>query len=295
MREMKKSRGGIHMKITHTLAYKKAFNEYMRHGTPIELSLKAAAQEHPTTHYIWRTRGDNRVRASHAANNGRIFSRDNPPSTGHPGQDHGCRCTAEPYVRGESEFAYQAMLSGAQDSPVKWAGIDFLKHFFSDNPKDKTLSETGHLAGVINFYFYHIFDRGMHTYDRLNAQIIDAARKHSHGAFSYDFNNSYDEFRKYLYVFGGGAVSGVFTGTVRHKNSMLYIQGSVDYHYSDIFTDIFGERQRAIGTSDPAAASPKLLKETEHGGTYYNITGEWRTSYSAEAKADKRTSRYQWD
>ncbi len=95
------------MDITHTLAYKKAFDAYLRRGTPIEWSLKAMAAllERPTTHYIWRTRGDGRVRASHAANNGRIFSWDNPPPMGHPGEDYNCRCTAEPYVRGESEFA----------------------------------------------------------------------------------------------------------------------------------------------------------------------------------------------
>lgn len=83
--------------IVYTPAYKKAFNLYLRRGIPIELSLKAALQEHPTTHYIWRTRGDGKVRASHAANNGRIFSWDNPPPVGHPGEDFGCRCTAEPY------------------------------------------------------------------------------------------------------------------------------------------------------------------------------------------------------
>lgn len=84
--------------IIQTPAYRNAFQLYLRKGVPIELSLKAAAaQEHPTTHYIWRTRGDNKVRAAHAANNGRIFSWDNPPPTGHPGEDYECRCTAEPY------------------------------------------------------------------------------------------------------------------------------------------------------------------------------------------------------
>ncbi len=73
------------MEISRTPAYKKAFNEYLRRGTPIEwslnqaaqrgeLSLKAALPERPTTHYIWRTRGDNKVRAAHAANNGKVFA-----------------------------------------------------------------------------------------------------------------------------------------------------------------------------------------------------------------------------
>ena len=59
--------------IIHISAYAKAFNLYLRKGVPIDLSLKAVAQEHPTTQYIWRTRGDGKVRAAHAANNGRIF------------------------------------------------------------------------------------------------------------------------------------------------------------------------------------------------------------------------------
>lgn len=46
--------------------------------------------------YIWRTQEDDRVRSSHAANNGKIFSFDDPPSTGNPGEDFGCRCWAEP-------------------------------------------------------------------------------------------------------------------------------------------------------------------------------------------------------
>lgn len=84
--------------IIHAPAYKKAFNLYLRKGVPIELSLKAAAvQEHPTTHYIWRTRGGDKVRATHAANNGRIFAWDDPPPTGHPGENYGCRYTAEAY------------------------------------------------------------------------------------------------------------------------------------------------------------------------------------------------------
>ncbi|MDF0604003.1 minor capsid protein [Psychromarinibacter sp. C21-152] len=73
--------------------YRKAFQAYLRKGTPIEWSIK---QERPTTHYIWRTRGDDKVRPSHAANNGQVFAWDDPPETGHPGEDYGCRCTAEP-------------------------------------------------------------------------------------------------------------------------------------------------------------------------------------------------------
>jgi len=47
--------------------------------------------------YTWRTSLDERVRASHRANEGQVFSWNAPPSgTGHPEQDFQCRCTAEP-------------------------------------------------------------------------------------------------------------------------------------------------------------------------------------------------------
>lgn len=129
----------------------------------------------------------------------------------------------------------------------------------------------------------------------MNAQIIDAARKHPSGAFSYEFDNAYTGFRNYLFVFGGGAVSGIFTGTVRHEDGMMYIQGNADYQFRDQFTDPTDERENTIGTSDPAAATQELLDETEYGGTYYDITGEWRTRLGAEAKADEKASRYRWE
>lgn len=48
--------------------------------------------------YVWRTAGDDRVRGTHAHNNGLIFSWNDPPPTGHPGEDFQCRCYAEPII-----------------------------------------------------------------------------------------------------------------------------------------------------------------------------------------------------
>ncbi len=45
--------------------------------------------------YIWRTQGDDQVRADHAAREGRIYSFTKPPLGGHPGQFYNCRCWAE--------------------------------------------------------------------------------------------------------------------------------------------------------------------------------------------------------
>lgn len=47
------------------------------------------------THYQWQTAGDERVRETHAANDGEVFAWDDPPAeTGHPGEDVNCRCVA---------------------------------------------------------------------------------------------------------------------------------------------------------------------------------------------------------
>lgn len=75
--------------------YQKAFVQYLRSGIPIEFLLKTAEPETP--YYIWSTQDDDKVRPSHAANEGRIFAWDNPPATGNPGDEPGCRCMAVPY------------------------------------------------------------------------------------------------------------------------------------------------------------------------------------------------------
>ena len=64
------------------------------YGQLTELRQTAAGVEE----YIRRTAGDERVRASHAILDGQRFSWDDPPSVGHPGEDIGCRCWAEPVI-----------------------------------------------------------------------------------------------------------------------------------------------------------------------------------------------------
>jgi predicted chitinase len=48
--------------------------------------------------YIWRSREDSRVRATHGEYDERVFSWSDPPEGGHPGQGWNCRCTAEPII-----------------------------------------------------------------------------------------------------------------------------------------------------------------------------------------------------
>lgn len=50
--------------------YREAFVKYLGKGTPIRFETKNTK---PTTHYIWRTRRDGKVRSSHAEREGQIF------------------------------------------------------------------------------------------------------------------------------------------------------------------------------------------------------------------------------
>lgn len=276
------------MHIIETPAYRKAFIQYLRKGTAIEISLKAAAGEHPTTHYIWRTQGDDKVRASHAANNGKIFAWDNPPETGYPGDDYNCRCTAEPYVQGSTEFAYQTLISSINDVSPKWTNIDLTRHFYIGGGRGVTLSEIGHLQGVINHYFYRLG-----KYGDVNTQIVDAARKNLGSEFAYDFSNSYG-FEDYLYVFGDGVVSGVFIGSSRYQNGVLVVNGTVEYFYDDTFTDPVDLRELLRGTSDPADAARLQVIVSDFGGSYYPIKDYWKTEFHAEVKLNPEESMYRW-
>ncbi len=54
--------------------------------------------------YEWQTSGDERVRDSHAENDGKVFRWDSPPpETGHPGHDVNCRCVALPRFKLDDE------------------------------------------------------------------------------------------------------------------------------------------------------------------------------------------------
>ena len=60
------------------------------------------------THYRWSTSKDERVRESHAENEGQVFSWDDPPETGHPGFEINCRCVAIPVFDVKQAQAEQA-------------------------------------------------------------------------------------------------------------------------------------------------------------------------------------------
>lgn len=219
---------------------------------------------------------------------GGSFSWDNPPQTGHPGEDYNCRCFAEPYIRGQSEFANQVLVLADTDNPYQWTNVDFSLHFYLGEGRGLSLSQTGHLNGIIEYYFYTL-DR----YDAVNAQIIEEARQRE-GIFGYHFDSTY-EFRPYLYVFGGGTVSGVFTGNVRRDAGMMYINGEVEYFYDDTFTDPLSVRETIRGTSEPEAAYFLERIITDGFGSAFPMRGYWKTKFEAQALLNRRGSTYFWN
>ena len=62
---------------------------------------KLRQQELGVEEYIWQTAGDERVRPTHRAHDGKKFRWDQPPKdTGNPGTDINCRCVAVPVLEG---------------------------------------------------------------------------------------------------------------------------------------------------------------------------------------------------
>lgn len=221
-----------------TAAYAQAFDLYLRKGIRPDLTLK----KH-TGYYVWRTRNDRKVRPEHAANDGRVFSWDDPPDTGHPGEDYGCRCRAEPYVEGETEYADHRIMTPL-GSANPWSSFDSVKHFYLVGGRALSLDEIGHLKAVVEHYRDH---HG--AFRRVAGQVADAARDQKVGSFVYEFEKAYD-FQPIAWVHGDGAVSGNFQGTVRESNGLLNVEGDCFFDFTDVFTDPTG-RASWLGVEKP--------------------------------------------
>lgn len=205
--------------------YKKAFEDYIRRGIPINLSYK---QSHPTTHYIWRTLQDRKVRSSHAGNDGKIFSWKNPPVTGHPGQAYGCRCQAIAYVPGVSEYM-GITLSDVSDTGPEWSSGDFVKHYWFGNGRDITLREIGHLGKIVDAYMKIVEQN-------LKGQIADVAHKNVGRSFVYTFENFY-HMKNIVFSVGKTTIGGIFQGRSTPAYGALKIEGSFGFYQRDEFTD----------------------------------------------------------
>jgi Phage Mu protein F like protein len=271
------------MNIIETDAYRMAFIRYLRKGTPISLSLKKDAGSSTSQYYIWRTESDEKVRPSHAANSGKIFSTDNPPITGNPGEDYNCRCWAEP-IDGE-QYAQQTLVSAVNDSK-KWENLDFWNHYRNGRHASVTLQEVGYLSEIIEYYEnYAIASDGQAgVYRAVNKQIIDKAIKTSEGHFTHTFERSYN-FYDVLYTFRNSVVKGVFEGDARKERNFLVINGIITYQFNDEFADVFTlvEIQQRLGIGRRVAEG-RVRGIDEALGDVYSITDDWKTKFNATIK-----------
>ena len=245
-----------------------------------------------STHYIWRTQDDSRVRPAHAANDDKIFAWNNRPETGHPGEDYGCRCWAEPV--GASEYANQVLITTINDNPDKWKWYDFVFHYINGSGKNLTLEETGLMADIEEYFAESaIASDGLQgVYRAVNRQIIDAAKAQGEGPVDYNFNSTY-EFGEVVFVFGGSKVKGVFDGDARREGDFLAINGIMSYEFEDDFTDPFDitERLRDISGLDRVTIELLLFIaeyfsdfDRDFAGTSFLTIGQWKTKFNATVK-----------
>ena len=271
---------------TDSPLYQKAFEQYLRRGTPIEVSLKAlmtkaaeTSDNHSTPLYIWRTVGDDQVRDSHAANEGKIFRWDNPPDTGNPGDAINCRCTAEPYRPKIDEYVRQRVISIVDEGLNRWEWYDFVSYFYFGKGHPVRLSHIGHLQDVIN----QASKMGVNqVFERIEEQIIEQARRLQSGSFVGSSSNSYD-FSKVSFVHGNSTVSTQYEGQVHPQQGALIINATIHYAFEDVFTDPLSIRERNLGTS---TLSEAVNVHGELGGTPYRIYGVWTTALDALVNAD---------
>lgn len=255
------------MNIIHTEAYRAAFAEYLRKGTPIRLTLKPAGL---SDQYVWRTQRDERVRRSHRMNDGRVFSWADAPATGHPGEDYNCRCEAVPYSPGETEFGSHEFTTSLASSYDRWIDLDFMWHYRNGSGRSVDLLEIGHLREIAEQYAYGDGVEG--AFRRLADQIADEARGQGPGAIRYAFGNVYD-FGPVAYSHGDGVVRGEIVGFVEYHGVMLRISGDSRFQFSDKFADPLG-----MGL--------------EVDGTPYPVMGSWTASFSAEVLKDPARSNF---
>ena len=272
--------------------YLKAFDAYLRKGTPIELSIK---QNKSTGYYIWRIRGDNKVLSSHAANDGRVFAWDNPPATGHPGEDYGCRCVAEPYYAAIDEKIVIS-LSGISDHRAPWRNQDYVDHYFLGNGQGVTLSQIGQLRNISE-----AFDtlRG----EAVKQQLAGEARKIRNGAVTYRFENTYD-LTSVSFSIGDTVIGGKFSGHCQEQNGALVLNGSLDFYLRDEFADpldvgieVFDipemvEDYFSDLTDQRLQGMLRQRKERVRYGTPYSITGKWNAVVTGQFHRDPSKSRY---
>ena len=243
-------------------------------------ALHQAMTKDAPEYYIWRSVSDDKVRTSHAALNGKKRSINASPA---PGAEHNCRCWMEPVAlkkkdnkEQKEEGLTQIVISEVNDSSVKWDTEDFIWHFRYGGGRTKTLAQIGYLADVINKAREIMFWK-------VEGQVADKMRHIQEGNLIYKTENSYSKLSEVRGEFGGGTIRTRTEGIVKREKSVLSLEATVEYEYYDLFTDPINARQWFIyGTSSPDGVPDWIVNTTDLGGTYYAITGAWKTRMTGQ-------------
>lgn len=255
------------------------------HRKQVRQQTTETVQLHSTPFYIWRTQTDGRVRDSHAANNGKIFAWNTTVPTGHPGEDWGCRCWAEPYYgdlstpQDKPEFAKQTLITNINDGP-KWSDFDLHMHVLEGNGRAITLEEIGYMADVIDHYA-----NGLSKYKDINSHIIDAAVRSGEGAFRYTFYNTYD-CQSIFWPLGESTIGGGFAGTIKQDGQYIEIDGVVVYFFRDKIKDplSFVEKVQKITGYSRQEAEDYVGNAGDFLGEVIGVKDTWKTKFTARKK-----------
>ncbi len=233
------------------------------------------ADNHSTTHYIWRTAGDGKVRDRHADNNGKTFSWDNPPNGIHPGEDYNCRCWAEPYHReeNEKEFSEQTLTGAATDQGQAWDTWELSHYYFYGNGNTLRLEDIGLLDSVIEYSKSSGILGGDSIFSKVEQEILNKARE-KETSFSSTWENSYS-FHALVWAVGGATVEGNYNVEVKDDGNYLIISADINYTFKDKFKDPIDTFNWHEGDNTDIELP---------GGKPFNINGEWSTKINARIK-----------
>ncbi len=241
-----------------------------------------------TTHYIWRTRQDDKVRPEHAANEGKIFAWDNPPPTGHPGEDYGCRCRAEPFnIEDEEsriEFRNQVVAIFQPDLGEPWTTFDYTQHYRHGGGVPVTLHETGQLQNVIIYASTYSQPEGGSIFNRFARDIFKEARQRGAGSFTKDFEGNYNMI-SIVTSFRTVSVGGTASVSVEDRGKFLIIHADIEYEFKDRYTD---PGDWSDHSKDPRGSD--VIRDDF--GIPYDITDAWSTTLTAMIRRDSSQSKY---
>ncbi len=277
------------MNITQSPAYQKAFVQYLRRGTSVEATLKQIAKNKlsfkklgNSSHYIWYSQEDGKVRPAHAANHGKMFGWNSPPPTSHPGEDFNCRCWAMPI--GDNQYAHQLLITSINDNSDRWNTSDFVRHYLGRSGRDVSLSEVGALGAVIEHYATQATARDgtIGVYEAVEKQIMQKAKESGAGSITYFFEGNYNFQHQVTFSLGDSVVSGLFIGDVRQVGEYLIVAGIVTYDFRDAFRDPTSRVERlmeAEGISRQEAEN-RVGASGDYLGVPYAVTDRWQTKFN---------------